>query len=236
MFGTVTIDTAYYAGVTAIGGGRFGAGSADLTITHTHGVPLEVAVDVVPTIPVGRYSGNDDDQIRLATFEVTESMTLRNLGIPYGIRQGLGVAGAANPMLSIEAGTALRFGVANFLVVGLLAPGGLRAIGTAQRPVRFVASGPNEFPGWWMRIQFGKLADATSLLDHVLVENTGGEDRGSAAVEFFRDFGPALRNSTIRLSAGCGVLRSGGPWTTDFTAPVLANRFDQLAGPPQCGP
>ncbi len=232
----VTIDSAGYAAVNATRGGRFGAASDNLTITRTLGVPIQADIDVLPTIPSGTYTGNVIDQVRVIGSLVSTSMTLRNLGIAYGIPTGLTVEGVGNPILTIESGTALQMGVGSYLGVGVFAAGGIRAVGTSSSPIHFFARGPNEHPGWWMRVQLGTLADPSSLLDHVLIEHAGGEDRGAAGIEFLRDLGPIFRNSTVRLSAGCGVLRSGAPWTTDFTAPSLGNRFEQLADSAQCGP
>ena len=52
------------------------------------------------------------------------------------------------------------------------------------------------------------------------------------AVVFTKDLGPILKNSTIRQSGGCGVLRVVGvSWSTDFTAPSLGNQFIDNVGP-----
>ena len=75
------------------------------------------------------------------------------------------------------------------------------------------------------------------MFDHVILEN-GGADDGQYATAFrlAQERGPFIRNTLVRRSAGCGITRLPGSWTTDFTAPALGNTFQNNAGPDQCGP
>jgi hypothetical protein len=236
----VTIRRASPIGIFLGGGGRFGDASANVTITQTSGspgTPLEVSLGSSPsTIPTGTYTGNALDGIWMFAAEVTASETWRAHGVPYMMRQGLGVGSVTNPVLTLEAGVEMRFPPGGLIAVGAVSPGALRAIGTGSAPVLFTAEFSH--PGAWMGVDVGANALTTTLLDHVIVDYGGADDGSVAAgIRVARDIGPIVRNTLVRRSGGCGITRiSGTPWTTDFTAAQLGNTFQDNAGPNQCGP
>ena len=239
VFKNVTIRGAVDVGVNAIGGGRFGDGSANVTITGTHGsigAPIWLWGSSPASIPSGGYSGNAMDVIYVIYGEVTQTETWPNPGVPYLIRDGLGIGHAANPRLTLDPGVVLRFAPGGILSVGWLVSGNVRAIGTDSEPIIF--TGQYDFAGSWMGVMVGPYADTTTALDHVIVQN-GGADDGQFATGFrlAREMGPFIRNTLVQRSAGCGITRlSGSTWTTDFTAPALGNTFQNNAGAAQCGP
>jgi hypothetical protein len=239
VFKNVAISGAVDVGVNAIGGGNFGGGSANVTITGTHGsigAPLWLWGSSPASIPSGSYSGNATDVIYVIFAEVTRTETWRNPGVPYLIRDGLGISGAANPTLTLDPGVVLRFAPGGILQVGWLVNGNIRAVGTASDPIIF--TGQYDHAGSWMGAMVGPYADATTVFDRVILEN-GGADDGQFATGFrlARELGPFIRNTAVRRSAGCGITRvSGSTWSTDFTAPALGNTFLDNLGAPQCGP
>ncbi|PYP11817.1 MAG: hypothetical protein DMD59_01855 [Gemmatimonadetes bacterium] len=239
VFKNVTIRGAVDVGVNAIGGGRFGDGSANVTITGTHGsigAPIWLWGSSPASIPSGGYSGNAMDVIYVIYGEVTQTETWPNPGVPYLIRDGLGIGHAANPRLTLDPGVVLRFAPGGILSVGWLVSGNVRAIGTDSEPIIF--TGQYDFAGSWMGVMVGPYADTTTAFDHVIVQN-GGADDGQFATGFrlAREMGPFIRNTLVQRSAGCGITRlSGSTWTTDFTAPALGNTFQNNAGAAQCGP
>ncbi len=234
----VTIDRATGVGVVAVLSGRFGTGSIDLVITRTKGAPMELALDGVRSIPPGTYTGNDDDVVHVHDYEIRQSLSLRNIGIPYAWLNGLLVEGVASPVLSVEAGTELRFQNGSGAFIGWFAPGAIRILGSASSPVRLTGHHPSPHPGFWSGLYLGAFALANSLIDHATIEFAGFDAvTQAAAVAFTQDRGPMLTNSTIRQGGGCGVLRlAGAPWITDFTAPSLNNQFIDNVGLAQCGP
>jgi len=234
----VTIQEADGVGVNAIGGGQFGAGSANLAITcaaGTIGAPMWFYESSPASIPSGTYTGNTVDAIYIYTVTLTANETWGNHGVPYLFLQGLGIGNVANPTLTLEPGVMFRFAPGGILGVGWLAPGGLRAVGTAAQPI--LITGQYDLPGSWMGVIVTADADATTVFDHVILEN-GGADDGQYATAFrlAQERGPFIRNTLVRRSAGCGITRLPGSWTTDFTAPALGNAFQNNAGPDQCGP
>jgi hypothetical protein len=234
----VTIRDAVNVAVSAVGGGGFGAGSADLTITGTHGnigAPFWFGQSSPASIPSGTYTGNTEDVIHVYV-DIAQSETWHNRGIPYVLSNGLSVGHAVNPTLTLEPGVELRFAPGGILLVGWVGTGNLRAIGTASQPIVF--TGLYDFAGSWMGAMVGPYADTTTVFEHVILNN-GGADDGQFATGFrlARENGAFIRHTTVRQSAGCGITRlSGTTWSTDFTAPALGNTFQNNAGPDQCGP
>ena len=225
----VAIQQASGVGVNAIGGGRFGAGSANVSITGTAGTigaPLWFYESSPATIPSGSYTGNTLDVIYVYTVSITANETWGNHGVPYLFLQGLGIGHAVNPTLTLAPGVVFKFAPGGLLVVGSLAPGNLRALGTVAEPI--VITGQYG-TGSWGGAVVSTYADSTTLFEHVVMD--GG------AFEVQRDIGPVIRNTLTKNSGGCAITRaSGTPWTTDFTAPALANTFQNNVGPDQCGP
>ena len=237
VFDTVRIVGAQSAGVIAIGGGRFGAGSRNLVITGS-GTPMVLDPNVASSIPSGSYTGNQNDAFELYNSEITTSQTWLSHSVPYSVASEVVVEGAATPILTLEAGTVVRFRDGGRLRIGALQPGGLRALGSVVAPVRFTAAALPPQAGSWKGIVIGSLADSSTLVQFSTIEFAGApDDPPDGAIRVAQDIGEIIRNVLVRQSAACGILRgSGSPWTTDFTAPQLANQFENNVGGSQCGP
>jgi hypothetical protein len=235
----VTIRGAVDVGVSSVGGGCFGAGSTNITITGTHGSigsPLSFYGSSPDCIPPGTYTGNANDAIWVYDPEILRSQTWRNMGVPYVLHGGIGVGNNLNPTLTLEPGVTIRFPPGGILSIGELAPGTLHAVGTPAQPITFTSQYDN--PGTWMGVTIGEFADSSTVFEHVVVDY-GGADDGHIASAFriTKDLGPIIRNTLTRRSGGCGITRlSGSPWTTDFTNATLGNSFVDNVGSPQCGP
>lgn len=235
----VTIRNAVAVGVGLVGGGRFGAASRNVVITQTQGspgAPMSMDPDFVPTIPTGTYTGNTLDAIWIFSGEVTQTQTWHNPGVPYMMRQGLGIGNVTSPVLTLDAGVELRFAPGGLVGIGVVSPGGLRAVGATGTPV--LMTGEFTFPGAWMGVIIGPNAVASTLLDHVTVDYAGADDGTFATgIRVDKDYGQIIRNTLVRRSGGCGITRvSGTTWTTNFTAAPLGNTFQNNAGANQCGP
>jgi hypothetical protein len=235
----VTIEGAVDVGVLVVGGGRFGAGSHDLTITGTGGTigsPLWFHLSSPSSLPVGTYIGNAHDVIRVYDVDITANETWHNPGVPYYLSTGIAIGNVAHPTLTLDSGVVLQFPPGGILSIGDLAPGALRALGTDSAPVTLM--GQYAFQGSWMGVSIGAYADTTTLFDHVVVDEAGADDGILAtAYRIAQDYGPIIRNTLISRSAGCGITRmTGASWTTDFTVPALSNTFQNNVGAAQCGP
>jgi hypothetical protein len=217
-------------------GGRPGPGSANLTITGGGAEPVSVEHSPVSAIPPGQYTGNARDRISINRYDVRQDDTWPNHGVPYYIREYVSVGDdVTGPTLTVEPGVAVISASAVHIFVGQTEPGALHAVGTAAEPITF--TGETNYPGSWSGIVIGPQADPSTTFDDVIVDNGGGPFDFEGSLSFYVDLGPIIRNSTIRNSATCGVTIVNQPaWSTDFTAPALANTFTNNAGGAVCGP
>lgn len=236
----VHIDGAFAFGVNVTRGGRFAPGSSGLTVEGAGMGPVQASLGAVSGIPAGTYLGNTRDAI-VAHWDWDDLLEGDHVwvdhGVPYIVDGGLALEHESAPVLTLEAGVELLFDPGGGLFVGRLGPGTLRALGTVDDPVLFGSSFPSPAPGLWMGISVESQAGASTLLEHVVVEYAGVPVTAdpAASVVFLVDLGPVFRQSTVRWSMTCGVLRGGGGvWSTDFTDPLHGNSFVANEGPAQC--
>jgi len=240
----VTIRNAIDVGVVLSGnGGRFGAGSTNLTITGTYGtgfwagIPMAINSVSLSSLPPGHYTGNLRDFIFASQLDIRHDDTLHKLDVPYFVDAGVSVGDSVtSPTFTLDPGVIVVFPGGARFSVGLTAPGAVHAVGTAAEPITF--TGETETPGAWVGIYVGYYALSSSLFDHVVVDYAGALDPWVAgAFHLYADIGAIIRNSAVRHSAACGIIIEGQPpWTTDLTDPALGNTFENNAGAAQCGP
>lgn len=236
----VTIRNAIGSGIAMSYDGRPGPGSTNLTITGTNGMPVGIHQSPVSSVPAGQYTGNLRDIIWINQLDIRRDETWRRHDVPYYVYNWVSVGDdATDPTLTLEPGVTVISAPGVSIRIGETAPGAIHAVGTAAEPITF--TGEASSPGSWTGIKVWYDADSSTVFDHVIVDNAGGPDPQGGFIQggfhFYIDIGPIIRNSTIRNSAGCGVLIvNQPPWSTDFTAPALANAFVNNAGGAVCGP
>ena len=225
----LAIRSSRSAGVRA--GGRFNPSSRNLTITESAGVPLEVAADVVPSIPPGDYRLNATNAIRVWNDAVWRSATWRDHGLPYLLPVGLVIGAMADrPTLTLEPGVILQMGIGTNLLIG---EGALRAVGTGVDPILFTSATP-DVAGSWGGIDASMAVDAGTRLEYVEIHDAGAY---GGAMRMWVDPGGVLRNSTIRRSPHCGIIYLGTQdWADDYTDPAFGNSFIDVDGPARCRP
>jgi len=221
------------AGVTLELGGRFHPSSHNLTITQSATYPLGLYARQIPFIPAGDYRFNAIDAIDvIGDYGVGyDSVSWRNLGVPYRFRTGLGV----DATLVLEPGVTIEVGVGMRVTAGF---GNLVAVGTATDPVTFRSVTPG-VPGSWMGIEMGAASPGPGTrFDHVVIADAGAGGAGYAgAVRLWSDPGALFRNTSIVRSSSCAfVLFNGAAWTDDYTDPSFGNTFTEVAGPLRCQP
>jgi hypothetical protein len=233
---SVTIRNAIGSGIGMSYNGRPGPGSANLTITGTNGMPIGINQSPVSSIPTGQYTGNFRDIIWINQLVVRQDETWPRHDVPYFIYNGVTVGDSAtDPTLTIDPGVTVISAAGASIGMGMTGPGAIHAVGTAVDPITF--TGESNSPGGWAGIVVWFDADSASLFDHVIVDNAGTPANVQGGFLFYTDIGPVIHNSTIRNSAGCGVIIvNQPPWSTDFTAPALGNTFTNNAGGAVCGP
>jgi len=229
----VTIRGATFTGIRFGTWGHFRTGSHDITITESGGVPIDVTPEGVTSIPSGTYTGNANDAIRVRGGLVWQTVTWRDLGVPYFAPNGITVRlpSAPGPTLTLEPGVAVRMGLGTMVHVDI---GALQAVGTSTKRIIFSSVTPG-VPGSWMGIELAGGGDASLRLEYVDLGDAGAGPNGfSGALRLQVDPGGVLRNSTIRNSSSCGVVLLGGTWHDDYTAPRFGNTFVDIAGPARC--
>jgi len=264
---SVTVAASAGAGVWMWLDGAFAAGSAGLTVTGAGRVEPEEgyaafgSAALLATLPEGSYTGNAHDAFRLDPgYDLTENLTLRDRGVPYDVdgyttlRVRQAAPTAAVPVLTLEAGVALRFdpGESGLVIGEGSARGALVAQGTPTAPVVFTSAAASPAAGDWSGIVLDTIPDpAANLLDHVRIEYGGGAvfpggwscqnlvdgtpDAAALAILGWQPAVSFLTNSTISASAGHGVLRG---WSSDTPGPdfLSTNQIGGIAGCEQTTP
>lgn len=223
----------------------FGAGSTDITIEDSDAHAMYIgSPNTVGTLPPNLdFSGNQPDAVLVNAGDVTRTQTWFNRGVPYIVDYGwVYVSGTGRPVLTIEPGTTLRFGNDSGLNAGVTGDAGeIKAIGTAEEPITFTADADEPQPGHWGGLVFGRHASSVSRVEHAVVEYAGGENNTgyyAAGIAVMNDKGDFVRHTTVRHSAGYGILRvdlDSKGFATDFTSAALGNSFSNNADGPQSG-
>lgn len=208
------------------------------TITTCADYPLETEPEYVRYLGSGNsFTGNDAGKDRIMLYDgvVVTTGTWRNQGVPYEIapvNDGGGIlvtpTEGTPAILTIEAGTTIRFSEGAQLMVGYGgSTGGLIAVGTEQSPITFTSAAASPQPGDWHQINFADGAvDAQSRLEHCIIEYGGRGGYGNILVI---DALPTISACAIGHGASHGIYLGGGEYPN---AGGLAtnNTFYSLAG------
>jgi hypothetical protein len=128
----------------------------------------------------------------------------------------------------------------------------LRALGTAEKPIRFTSASDTPAPGDWMGLWFGNVPGATNRLDHVVIEYAGADcgcslatcamlpDFDGAVLLTNRPAGGAafITNTTFRHVKGHAIVEGwfeneAGGGLIDF---LPTNTFEDVSGCTQTRP
>lgn len=258
----VTVRKSVGTGVWMQRGSTFLPGSRDLTITESGSgdspFPVQIEASAIDALPTGTFTGNAVDEILLRTGNVSGAgnglstdATLHDRGVPYRIGKTMKedlVIGASEKQppatLTIEAGVTLRFQKEGTLKVQTFttdkpATAGLRALGTADKPVVFTSAEESPAPGDWRGIWFGGKPLSTNTLDHVIVEyagadcacslNTCSSTTGSDGAVIFtgQPSSPFITNSVFRRIEGNAITQGYDGNFVDFRP---TNTFEDVSG------
>jgi hypothetical protein len=248
----VTVQKGSGYGVLVENEAAFGPGSTTLTVRDNGNYAISIAPEYVHTLPTGgTFSGNGHNAVVLAYGGVTTTQTWPNLGIPYVIKSLLLVGNTKfpYPTLTLLPGTEMRFDPeAAFLIGasygGTLLPGELNAVGTEEKPIRFVPNTNTPTKGYWAGLHLWAASD--SDLTNVVITHAGAagplENIGTGNLNVYRaEVGDLIFNSTLSDSAGCGVTVSDGSKTnttkvtTNYSdLEYTNNKFSNNTGADQC--
>ncbi len=247
-------------GVGLFDNGTFSLDSSALTVTETAAgnAPLTGAVFVqrapsVGSLPRGAYTGNATDEVYIAegsagsdSATVRQSAVWKNLSVPYHIADDVDVRveGPTGPVLTIAAGTTLRFGRGAGLSAGFDAEGGLVLDGNAEA-TRIVLrpAGTDESPAQWHGVYLGPRTNRSATrLRYVTVRNAGqgwngqlcdweGASSDNAFVMLEVQPNPGSIEHVTFAGGAPDVAAFGRRWNGpafDFNAPALGHDFAAL--------
>jgi hypothetical protein len=188
------------------------------TVTACADYPLETEPEFVRHLGTGNsFTGNDAGKDKIMVYDgvMVTSGTWNNQGVPYEIsviNAGGGIwvtpTDGTTAVLTIQAGTTIRFGAGSQLMVGFGGSlGGLIAVGTAQHPITFTSAAANPQPGDWHQIDLEDGAvDGQCRLEHCVIEYGGGAEYGNLEIV---DSYPTVTNCIIRNGASYGIFLGG---------------------------
>lgn len=208
-------------------------------ITTCADYPLETEPEYVRYLGTGNsFTGNDPgkDKIMLYDGVVVTSGTWHNQGVPYELAPLVNDGGgiwitptAATPaIITIEAGTTIRFSEGSQLLIGYGgSSGGLIAVGTELLPITFTSASDTPQPGDWYRIDFEDgSVDGQCRLEHCVIEYGGRGDYGNVLVF---DARPTISDCAIGIGSSYGIYLGGAEYP-DAGSLETDNTFYSLAG------
>jgi parallel beta-helix repeat protein len=162
-----------------------------------------LAVFLVFILSIAGLAGADT----LHSGFITADETWTLAGSPHIIQNYTSVRD--NATLTIEPGVEVRFNenaiVTPTLVIGGSigsTPGKLIAQGTATQKIIFTSNATNPQPGDWNNIFFWDTASDDSIMENVVIEYGGKDNRGNIRII---SSNPTIRNCIIRESLNAGV-------------------------------
>ncbi len=193
----------------------------DNTITTCADYPFETEPEFVRHLGTGNsFTDNDagKDKIMIYDGVMVTSGTWHNQGVPYEVsvvNAGGGIwvtpTDGTTAVLTIEAGTTIRFGAGAQLMVGYGGSlGGLIAVGTELMPITFTSAADTPQPGDWQQINLedGAVDDQCNL-QHCVIEYGGGAGFGNLAIV---DSQPTVSNCAIGNGASYGIFLGGSEY------------------------
>lgn len=192
------------------GFGLFLTGSTELksfgknTFTKNGLGPASVGSQAVHQLDVtSTYTGNDVDRLRVRDDRVGKAVTWNDLGVPYQLEQSVHV----DLVWTLAPGVTLLLAKDTWISVDGDAAG-LRAVGTAQKPVTF--SGIEKTAGYWHALTFGGSLNAANVIENAVVEyggstGGGGEEGMITASSDSHGVKLSVKGATVRHSGQYGI-------------------------------
>lgn len=145
---------------------------------------------------------------------INQNTTWTAANSPYIVQGAVNVAGSSGQtaILTIEPGVEVRLQNNASIVIGNNGRGALVARGTESSPIRFTSETAQ--PGSWGGLRFGSQTDATSAIEHAIIEYAGQSN--VPAIEI-NSSTLVIRNSIIQSSANTAVLINASSPTIEET-------------------
>src|SRR5215471_17302604 len=145
---------------------------------------------------------------------ISTSTTWTLAGSPYIVTGDIYVQNSAPPapILTIQAGTTVKFNSGVNMYIGWSYPGGLQAVGTSASPIVFTANGSTT-PGFWRGIQMNASTSSTQI--SFATVSYGGLANNWGGI-YVIGCSPTISNVTLQNNVHSGIAVYGG-------APTIVN-------------
>ncbi|WYD79999.1 MAG: right-handed parallel beta-helix repeat-containing protein [Candidatus Electrothrix gigas] len=200
---------------------------SDNTITGNEYYGIRIYADQVRGIENSNtLVGNTLGGVYVRTSTLRNNALWPKLDTPYILDEVTVASQSAEPtVLTIEAGTEIRFVEAGKMVIGVTdQPGKLVAQGQPDEPIVFTSNQTDKTKGWWSRLRFNA-TDAGSTLTYCTIEYSGRRDAygraGNVVIEGANNV--SINNCTISNSGTNGVYFHNDQGFVNFFENTLTN-------------
>ena len=202
-------------GVTA---DDFKSGSKDLKVSGVQGYPVRLnsasALDNYPQEGTPDLLQGDKGYISLDFGEIEENITIRKLGLPYFMPEGMLIR-EEGTLVQVDPGVRIDVNAGENIDVGWNNnASGVQFNGTSDAPI--VIQGLTDDVGVWEGVYFRKNVLSTTSVAHLTVRNAGSD---GGAVDF--DAPVKVEHLTVEKSEEYGVVISEAGLDEDSTMIVI---------------
>ena len=186
----------------------------DNTIVDCAKYPMDAVANQVRHIGTGNVlTGNGNDYIMIHGRDVDSSGTWLKQSVPYLVQDStdVGLGGDASPVLTIEKGTTIKFGLDASMTVGYTVNATLIAEGDSLNPITFTSAQTSPQAGDWrfLWLAMGPLA-AQSQLTWCNILYAGRSDEGNLLITGEAD--PVVQHCDIGYGSAYGIWLDGGTY------------------------
>ena len=200
---------------------RYPAAFTGNTITGNTTYPIEIYANLLRYLSSGNtLTGNTNDAIKVMGDAVENTGTWANNGVPLEVQGDLSVNLGSGGILTIAAGSTLKFLSGTGMAAATSNYASIAADGSGGA-ITFTSAEATPAAGDWKGITFGQYGQGGTVLNNVIIEY-GGNTTG-ANLTYTVNTG-AITNSTIRYSSGMGVkFNDGGGGAGVFTGNTITS-------------
>jgi hypothetical protein len=206
------------------------------TITACAKYPMDAYANHVRHIGTGNVlTGNGLDYIVIHGREVESTGTWLKQSVPYLVHDStdVGLGGDASPVLTIEKGTTIKFGIGSSMTVGYTVNATLIAEGDSLNPITFTSASSTPQAGDWqfLWLAMGPLATQSKLTwcNILYAGGVGGmSDQGNLLIT--GEALPVVQHCEIAYSAAYGIWLDGAVYPDPATLRAENNIHDNASG------
>jgi hypothetical protein len=203
------------------------------TITNCAKYPMDAWPNNVRHLGTGNtLTGNGFDYIVVRNGGVESTGTWLKQSVPYLVHDGsdVGLGGDDNPVLTIERGTTIKFGIGSSMTVGYTVNATLIANGDSLNPITFtsVASVPQAGDWRFLWLAMGPLATQSSLTYCKILYAGGVSNEGNLLIT--GEATPVVQHCEIGYSQTYGIWLDGAVYPDPATLRAENNIHDCASG------